>query len=111
MSALGWIMIYKRKLKQSESERYYIYISEESSDMFPPQGKKFDVTVGNKRFEVRIDKYRRIWANYFWQLFPSFKQGDTVVITKNKDGSYNVDVEKWCNQVLGYEVFEKSYLR
>jgi predicted transposase YbfD/YdcC len=86
-------MKYTRKLRQSEVERYFIYISSSGRSMFPKQHEQFKVMVNGKSFNVEIDSHWRIWANYFWRLLPSFKEDNTLIMEKNPDSSFNISVE------------------
>lgn len=85
---------YSRKLRQSESESSYIYIETAFRKIFPPLYTKFKVIVDGKGYEVQIDSHWRIWANRFWAKLPSFKKGDTIVISKNESNSFKITVNK-----------------
>lgn len=59
--------------------------------MFPQPKEPFTAIVKGKPFTVAIDTNYRIWINIFWEKLPTFKEGDTVTITKNANGTYKVD--------------------
>ncbi len=84
--------VYKRKLRQSEAERYFIYVEASVRKMFPKPLVKFSVLVNGKSFDARIDARWRIWANYFWNSLSSFKEGDMVTIEKTANRAFTVSV-------------------
>lgn len=86
-------MVYERKLSRTEAKRHFIYVDEKHRDLFPPQRRKFNILVKNQKVEATIDSQWRIWAALFWDDLPSFEEGDTIVISKNRDGSFMVEVE------------------
>jgi hypothetical protein len=86
-------MVYKRRLRQSEAERYFIYVEASSRDMFPKQHVRFNLMFKGKPFDVEIDDSWRIWVNYLWDKLPSFKECDIIIFEQNKDGSFNISVE------------------
>jgi len=63
-------------------------------DMFPPAGETFTVVIDNLKFEVTIDSFNRIWLEELWKRLPRFKEGHTIVFSKNPDGSLNVTIEE-----------------
>ena len=87
-------MTYRRKLYRTEAKRYFIYVDENHRDIFPLQRKKFSILVKNQKVEEAAIVFQwRIWDALFWDDPPSFEEGDTIVISKNSDGSFTVDVE------------------
>lgn len=89
--------VYRRRLRQSEAERYFIYIEKAVREMFPKPRNRFDVIVKGNPFDVEIDDNWRIWANYFWDILPSFKEGDIIIIEKNGDDSFTITIEPLSN--------------
>jgi len=87
-------VVYKKKLTYIESKRHFIRIGKDHIDKFPIQNVSFYVVVNGKRFEVALGARHRILAAIFWEKLPSFKQGDTIIFSKNKDGFYTVSVEE-----------------
>jgi hypothetical protein len=85
--------VYKRKLRQSEAERHFIYVEKAHRDLFPNRHVQFNVMVGKNLFNVEIDSLWRIWANYLWNKLPSFGEGDIVEMEKNVDTSFKISVE------------------
>jgi len=85
--------VYKRKLRYSESRRHFIHIGKEYRDMFPPTDETFIVVIEDKRIEVAVGSLDRIWAALFWDRLPRFREGDTIVFSKNADGSFDVYME------------------
>jgi len=86
--------IYKRKLTYCEAKRHYVYIEKKKRDLFPSTDHDFDVVVNNMKLPVKVDKQNRIWAALFWDKLPHFRKGDTIIFSKNADGSFNVRIEK-----------------
>ena len=86
--------IYKRKLRYSEARRHYIRVSKKYRDMFPPAGEPFTLLIGDQKIDVEIGSLDRIWASLFWDKFLHFRWGDTIVFSKNSDGSFNVYMEE-----------------
>jgi len=86
--------IYKRKLSYSETNRHFIHIDKRHRDMFPPAGETFMVVIDNEKFEATIDSFNRIWLDELWKRLPHFREGDTIVFSKNPSGSFNVTIEE-----------------
>jgi len=86
--------VFRKKLAYSESSRHYIRILTDYRDSFPPPYEPFFVVVNGQRIEVVLDSSYRVWAAMFWDKLPRFRGGDTIVFSKNEDGSYNVTVEE-----------------
>ena len=85
--------IYRRKLCYSESRCHYIKVSKKYRDMFPPTGEPFTLFIDDQKIDVEIGSLNRIWASLFWGKLPHFRGGDTIVFSKNPDGSFNVSIK------------------
>jgi hypothetical protein len=88
--------IYKHRLKRSEALYHFIKVNEKNRGMFPPWDESFDIIVKGKKIKtkVKVDRLDRIWAGVFWRKLPHFDEGDKLVVSKNPDGSFNVDIEE-----------------
>lgn len=85
--------ICRQKLSPTEAKRHFIRVRKKYRDMFPPAGETFVVVIDNEKFEVTVGSLNRIWAAIFWDKLPHFREGDTIVFSKNPDGSFNVSIE------------------
>lgn len=72
---------YVKELTSTEVERYCVQITKDARNMFPRPGGKMLLYHADKRFEVKVDNFYRIWIG---KLKPDFliEEGDTVVISK-----------------------------
>jgi len=86
--------IYKRKLSYWEANSHLIPIDKGHRDMFPPAGETFTVVIDEEKFEATINSFNRIWLEELWKRLPHFREGDTIVFSKNPDGSFNVTIEE-----------------
>ena len=91
-------MKYVRKINQTESARFFIKIDAEHLSMFPEIKKEFTLVVKDKRFEVSIDRQRRLWAFKFRSLL-DFSYGSVFEITKNRENIY------YLNQIDTKQIF------
>ena len=72
---------YVRKLTPTEAERYYITITKDARGMFPSPTGKIRLYHEGKPFELKIDKFHRLYLGKIRPHF-SMEEGDTVIISK-----------------------------
>jgi len=94
------IEVFRKKLAYSESSRHYIRILKDYKDEFPEPYKPFIVVIKGERIEVVLDSSYRVWAALFWDKLPRFRGGDTIIFSKNEDGSYTVNVEEGKGRIF-----------
>lgn len=87
-------LTYKRNLSKTEAKRHFVYVDSENRDFFPHPLQNFIVTIGGEKREVSIDKNGRILASIFWELLPSFHEGDLVIFLKKSCKVFTVTIEK-----------------
>jgi hypothetical protein len=86
-------LTYKRNLSKTEAKRHFVYVDSENRDFFPNPCQNFIVKVSGDKREVSIDKKGRILASIFWELLPSFREGDLIIFSKESDRVFTVTME------------------
>lgn len=89
--------IYKRRLIPTEARRHFIYIeADQICEFFPCRREPFKIRIGDREFDVEIDNENRIWAASFREYI-EFKEGNVLVLKKNRDGSFALSSERQKN--------------
>jgi len=85
--------VYERKLSYTEAKRHFIYVQSATWESFPPSGEPFTLRVGERKFEVKLDKLNRIWSADF-RDYIDLTRNNVVVFKKDKDGSFVLSLKK-----------------
>ena len=89
-------MKYIRKINLTEAKRFFIKIDAEHFPMFPGIKEEFTLVVKKKKFEVNIDRQRRLWAFKFRSLV-DFSHDSIFEITKDEENIFylkQIDLKK-----------------
>ena len=54
---------YRKVLSPIESQRHFVYVTNQARDMFPAIGEIFVLSVGKNEVNAKLDKQGRIWGN------------------------------------------------
>ena len=87
-------MTYKKKLTPSERKWHFVYVDEKHRNMFSSHGSGFNLIVRSERVKATIDSEWRIWAALLWDRLPTLREGSIIIMSKNRDGGFTVEVEK-----------------
>jgi len=78
---------YSKTLNKPEAKHRYWHILKSDRDFFPEAHKIFKMEFDGKVFDMKINHKDDIMTGQLYERY-RFLEGDRIIITKEKDGSY-----------------------
>ena len=89
------LMIYSRKVSAEEAQKSALLVEKKAVKMFPDFGIAFKLKIGKKQISAYLDRHSAT-EEYYMHLFSDlqFKKGQTVKVSKNSKGEFELKVLK-----------------
>ena len=89
-------MEFSKALSPSEAKYKYLGLTKRAREEFPPKDQKFKLKFQNKIYNFNVNNKDCIMLSQLYQVY-QFVEGNTVKITKNKDGAFELTVNSTGN--------------